>query len=341
MEYAILKPYSGDNYLKNNFFNSPFSLLKSELLRENITLDTYDRESKTAKCFISFNHSCKIYEKYKRKINILFLWEPSIVEPEQYQEKILKKYDFIISFNKDFSAPVTHHFAYWPQMQDYSKLLKDELNPFHTRKDACIVCANKFSYIKGELYSLRRKWIRESSEQNNFSLDLYGHGWNQNNLSKIKGHLLSIRRAVSNHNFSPKNMMEFITPSKEYLKSYLGTIDDKQRKVSEYKFSICIENQANYVSEKFFDCLAAGNIPLYYGPNLDKYDIPREIYIDLKEYSPQNIGEFLKNYTSEDHSIFIKKLKNFITSDGFQLKWKAESSIKNMGALLCRLIKQS
>jgi hypothetical protein len=43
--------------------------------------------------------------------------------------------------------------------------------------------------------------------------------------------------------------------------------------LSRYKYAIVIENSADFVSEKLFDCVSAGCLVLYVGPNLDEFNI--------------------------------------------------------------------
>ena len=52
--------------------------------------------------------------------------------------------------------------------------------------------------------------------------------------------------------------------------------------MSVYKYSIVIENSSDYVSEKLFDSLLSGCIPVYVGPDLSLYDLPENLYIQAE-----------------------------------------------------------
>ena len=72
--------------------------------------------------------------------------------------------------------------------------------------------------------------------------------------------------------------------------------NDKQAAMKLYKFHFCFENSVykDYVSEKVYNALSAGTIPVYYGaPNFADY-VPRNSVIDVREFaSPKALAEYL------------------------------------------------
>ncbi len=75
----------------------------------------------------------------------------------------------------------------------------------------------------------------------------------------------------------------------------------KRRAVARYPFCIAFENSSavDYVTEKIFDALSAGSIPVYRGaPNIAEY-VPPGSYIDAAAYgSARELGTYL-NYLAE------------------------------------------
>lgn len=74
---------------------------------------------------------------------------------------------------------------------------------------------------------------------------------------------------------------------KTLMSIYKGPCDSKYEVLSQYKFSLCFENMAmaGYVTEKIFDCLYAGTIPIYLGaPDINSL-IPAQIYIDCRKFT--------------------------------------------------------
>jgi hypothetical protein len=74
---------------------------------------------------------------------------------------------------------------------------------------------------------------------------------------------------------------------KALMSIYKGACDSKYEVLSRYKFSLCFENMAmkGYVTEKIFDCLYTGTVPLYLGaPDIEDL-IPKDVYIDCRKFS--------------------------------------------------------
>lgn len=79
------------------------------------------------------------------------------------------------------------------------------------------------------------------------------------------------------------------------------SLDDKSTVdiIKNYTFALILENTDadGYVSEKLYDALIAGCIPIYYGNNNANVGIPEDMYIDLKQFP-----------TSEDLQKYLDKL---------------------------------
>jgi len=78
-----------------------------------------------------------------------------------------------------------------------------------------------------------------------------------------------------------------------------------------YCFCLIIENcnADGYISEKIYDALSAGCIPLYYG-NDDHELVPSDCYIDIKKLTPKSLVEFINRMT-ENEIIEMKNKINF------------------------------
>ena len=69
-------------------------------------------------------------------------------------------------------------------------------------------------------------------------------------------------------------------------KAWRGPSGDKLLTLSAYRFSLCFENMpmAGYLTEKIFDCLYAGTVPVYLGaPDIDEL-IPAEAFVDMRNF---------------------------------------------------------
>ena len=68
---------------------------------------------------------------------------------------------------------------------------------------------------------------------------------------------------------------------------YKGACASKYEVLSQYEFALCFENMAmkGYITEKIFDCLYAGTIPLYLGAKDITDLIPENAYIDCRKFA--------------------------------------------------------
>lgn len=84
---------------------------------------------------------------------------------------------------------------------------------------------------------------------------------------------------------------------------YLPRYSAKVKMLSEYLFSLAIENQLDlgYVTEKLFDIIAAGCIPVYLGATDVSMFIPKSCYIDYRDFwSETELMSHLKRMSSRE-----------------------------------------
>jgi hypothetical protein len=103
--------------------------------------------------------------------------------------------------------------------------------------------------------------------------------------------------------------------------SYRGVCDTKKEVLQNYKFSICFENAKNYpglITEKIFDCFAAGTVPIYYGPpNVADY-IPEGCFINFERFSNyEELYQFLIAMREEEYQAYLDATKVFIKSKAY------------------------
>jgi hypothetical protein len=83
----------------------------------------------------------------------------------------------------------------------------------------------------------------------------------------------------------------------------------KLRVVGDYKFCLSLENaiETDYVTEKFFDPLRAGTVPVYRGaPNVDLFAPGDECFIDASMFgSERELADYLK-YLDHDDAAYAR-----------------------------------
>jgi hypothetical protein len=100
--------------------------------------------------------------------------------------------------------------------------------------------------------------------------------------------------------------------SMESIVNYCPAINrqlDKERVIdlmSDYTFCLIIENcnADGYISEKIYDALTVGCIPLYYGNKNTNLEIPDDCYIDLKSITPSELPKLIDHMDQEFINLF-------------------------------------
>lgn len=74
--------------------------------------------------------------------------------------------------------------------------------------------------------------------------------------------------------------------------------------MSTYKFTLAFENAVarDYVTEKFYEPLVAGSVPVYLGaPNIDDYSPGEKCFIDASKWdNPQDLADYLLELSDND-----------------------------------------
>lgn len=213
----------------------------------------------------------------KRKdvhLRAFLVMEPPVVDPSMY--KALP--ELTAAFGRVYVHNI-HGDGYSLKGVDTSKLRKlhwpqprqDVIEPLWSRRDRLkrIVVINGNHVprrVPNELYSKRIEAMAALEKLG--VIDLYGRGW-----AKLKA-----RTSL---------WWPYIKNRKTLLSIYKGACDSKYEVLSQYEFCLCFENMAmrGYVTEKIFDCLYAGTIPLYWGASDIETLIPADAYIDCRKFS--------------------------------------------------------
>lgn len=261
---------------------APFIRLRESLSKNGVALHTADRlPPKNHNNRVCDYYSLGVLDNYERlqsfehvNLKAFVMFEPPVVAPHLYKElpKLTAAFEHVYVHNAHGHGyslkgvdKTRLRKLYWPQPH------KDVLLPFWLKdnRSQSIVMVNgnhKPTSFQYELYSKRIEALVEFSKYGN--VDLYGRGWDRwwtlNSLWmpywKNRRHLMSI---------------------------YRGACASKYEVLSRYNFAICFENMMmdGYITEKIFDCLYAGTIPLYIGANDISNLIPKDVYIDCTCYS--------------------------------------------------------
>lgn len=229
---------------------------------------------------------------YPREKVLLFIFETLLLHPRDHNKFYHSYYSNIFTWNDDFVDNKTYFRILAPWNSNWYQI--SDLSEFEDRKLSVFVgnlhglrhpCAN---------YSERVRVIDFFEQQAGEDFDFYGT------------HL----------------------PGRTHYKNYKGAIEGgpepvgfihKVHVLKNYKFDFCYENTKNvngFISERIYQSLSAGCIPIYSGAkNIGKY-IPKNCFIALNDFdSYEDLYSFIKNMSKEDYEIYRKNIREFLASE--------------------------
>jgi hypothetical protein len=102
---------------------------------------------------------------------------------------------------------------------------------------------------------------------------------------------------------------------------FRGEARDKAEIYARYRFALVYENAQvpGYVSEKIFDAMRSGCVPVYLGaPNVAAY-VPPSCFVDRRAFrSDAALAEFLGAVPGERHAAYLAAIRAYLEGDGFR-----------------------
>jgi alpha(1,3/1,4) fucosyltransferase len=304
-----------DNYAYSHY------LLKKFFYDKNYNLSTFDINSIKDSKIVIYNDMPEVLPN-KEDINksYLLLFESELIKPEnwnitnhKYFNKIFTWDDRIVDNKKYFKINFSHLFP--------SNINKD----LSKKEKLCtLIAGNKRVNHSLELYSKRVEAIKWFEKNYPKDFNFYGIGWDEFTLNSKY-----IRFA-----FRKLRLSKLLKPN---FPSYKGKIDSKKEVLEKYKFAICYENARDidgYITEKIFDCFFAGCIPIYWGANNIIDHIPKECFIDKREFdSYEKLYEFITNISDEEYLKYLDAIENYLNSskaDEFRAEYFANTIVETI-----------
>ncbi len=142
------------------------------------------------------------------------------------------------------------------------------------------------SQNRGEQYSARRKLVRLADREFPGLMDVYGSGW--------RG--------------EPSSWVHKFVRHRPFASGKGGFSGDKMELIGSYRFGIASENvvaDRGYISEKIFDMLYAGVVPIYIGDEHITEVVPAECFVDARQFKGDNRA-LLKFAASCDESSWAR-----------------------------------
>jgi hypothetical protein len=218
----------------------------------------------------------------------LFLGEPPVVKPGGYDVDAHSFFARILTWRDDLVDGDRYVKYHWPVPETHPAPSRIT---FEERSLLVNISANKSSSHPLELYSARMEVIRYCEVELPTQFALYGHGWESD-------------------------------PQVRQYKTYRGVVPNKWDVLGNYRFALCFENARQlpgYVTEKIFDCLRAGVVPVYRGaPNIDEYVDPDAFINGDRFSSPRDLMLHLLDVDATEFSRHREAATRYLRSERFQ-----------------------
>ena len=229
--------------------------------------------------------------------------ECEYIHPNNSKINLLKKYDHVFSWN-----PKLVDLGLATKIQLAHPLGDGIVNGFKNR-DKLVVLFGSNRALRGwhprhNLYSERIKTIRwfERNAPDDFAL--YGKKWN------LSGRI-STRFGAIVHSIEKK-----IPFKRNPFPSWKGSVLNKQEVLLRSRFSIVYENiqgLQGYITEKIFDAFVTGNVPIYWGASDIENYVPKECFIDRRDFNNhEQLYSLLKNMSEDRYLDYQNSIKKFL-----------------------------
>jgi hypothetical protein len=298
---------------------------------------------------VAFNHNPKVYREFLKNGGssaraVLIRIEPDSVYPVQYKERVTEKYGLVISVGSALPHSANHLHLGWPYKYHLNPVSPAKSDPSITdvlkseaRKDLftrehwdtrshllTMVAGNKVSSISNANYSLRRKLAKSLAPN---VLEVYGPLWQGSLYQKIR-HRLAVLVATIKQGTWP-NLREIYGNFLTIYPTAKGPIKDKHALLQDSKFSLVIENSNSIVTEKIFDAIINGSIPIYVGPKLETVGLPSNLAFPISG-TTQEILAILDKIDSLVAWKHLQTMLDFIESPLFWEHWEASAVYKQI-----------
>jgi hypothetical protein len=307
---------------------APFIRLRTALDQQGVELHTADRLlPQTSQGEVCDYYSFGILDNFAQfastenvNLKAFVIFEPPVVDPRLYNElpRLTAMFDRVYIHNTDgdgYSLEGVDQSKlcklYWPQPHN-GVLLEYWGQQDRQHRIVMINGNHKPMSFNGELYSKRIQVLAELA--NSGAIDLYGRGWERW--------------------WSRGSMwLPYWRHRKTLMSLYHGACESKYVVLSKYSFALCFENMymKGYITEKIFDCLYAGAIPIYLGAKDISDLIPEEAYIDFRMFtSCDEMWRRISNMTVDDKNRMREAGRAYLDSREFSRHHDSLISVVNV-----------
>ena len=236
-----------------------------------------------------------------------YLYEDPIVRPINGNLVELARYRKLFTSNEELIDG--DHVVELPYPND---LTIRDVPDFKERDLFCVLIASNKALLHPHprnLHHRRVEAIRFFEQHAPERFALHGHGWDIPPVAP--GHFGRISKRLNEWKRRWK-------PGPPPFPSFKGPIDRKPAILDRARFSICYENSRGspgYLSEKIFDCLTSGCVPVYIGTTHSRPPIPEDCFIDGDQFkAPHEMLAFIERIDAGHFAMYQQGIREFLAS---------------------------
>lgn len=302
--------------------------------------------------FIAFDHENDSYNRfieYGGSVSkaILIRQETDAVYPGQYGKRIEHKYGLILTLGGTEKIR-QHNFLGHPYIHNHNPANPTQIDSnfaaiFSRRKlnqvyelsswknrqiFLSFVGANKVGLNSKGNYGVRRRLVKELLPM---GLEVYGILWNDGLKKRLINRVSMVSWGLKTRQ-RPPIFAIFFDIFRKY-KTAKGMVDNKQKILLASKFSLVVENSDQIITEKLFDSILAGSIPVFYGAVLSQFRLPDGLAVEIKNFN-HPIGQVIESMTESEVAQRLRIMKEFLESEEFRDTWLAESVYRKVLSII-------
>ena len=285
----------------------------------------------SAEYFVCVDHSPSDLRRARsvgitKERSVLIRNEPTVVSPENRDLVVQNEYALIIDVGRPSS--ISKNAMPWPQQWPSAASERADAN--HRKIRVVLINANKISFLPGELYSLRRACLLKFD-----SIDLFGQDWNMSFGQKLKHYLSNLWIALKS------GQRPRFSGGKYFFRkcsNWKGAPADKREIATSYKFALVIENSKEFITEKIFDALFSGCIPIYVGPKLEEFGFPNSLYVQAED-NLDSIEFALESAKRIDYIKWTATRNEWLSRINVKDIWSADSVNKRIASEIERFVR--
>lgn len=314
--YSFYRRYNG-----NRMFTDPSSPIGDDLMYPFVflaqqlskmghrvaTLDTDYLEKFDAVVFMDHpTWANPFYRQLRRmpdKKMYLFLMENAANRPDNYWSCNHRGFDKVFTWNGDLVDGKKYFKFYLP-----NKIPANFQIDLANRNKFCVTIASqKYSSHPQELYSERVRAIRWFEQYHPDDFDLFGTLWEQ---PYFTGKLARLNLGLQQFYIRYPEVLR-----KNRFPSHRGTVKSKNAVMRQYKFALAYENAVfpGYITEKLFDALFAGCVPVYLGAPDVAAHVPPEVFIDRRKFRDHaELYHYMKSMPESVYQAYLRAIESFV-----------------------------